>query len=69
MINREGGLSEDGLVGRVFYPKTGATQFSLFEGPASDGVNYGIEEVDHEAREGDERRERFIEFNVIARHG
>jgi very-short-patch-repair endonuclease len=43
-INREGGLSDDGLVGRVFYPKTGATQFSLFEDPASYGVNYGAEE-------------------------
>jgi hypothetical protein len=29
---------------RVFYPKTGATQFSLFEGSASYAVNYGAEE-------------------------
>jgi len=29
-INNQGGLSDEGLVPRIFYPKTGATQLSLF---------------------------------------
>jgi hypothetical protein len=37
-------LSEDGLVGRVFYPKAGATQLSLFESSACEAVNYEAEE-------------------------
>ncbi len=31
MINNQGGLSDEGLVSRIFYPRTGATQFTLFE--------------------------------------
>jgi very-short-patch-repair endonuclease len=34
-INNQGGLSDEGLVPRIFYPKTGATQFSLFESKSS----------------------------------
>jgi len=30
-INKQGGLSDEGLVPRIFYPKTGATQLTLFE--------------------------------------
>jgi hypothetical protein len=30
-INNQGGLSDEGLVPRIFYPKTGATQITLFE--------------------------------------
>jgi very-short-patch-repair endonuclease len=34
-INHLGGLSDEGLVLRIFYPKSGTTQLSLFEGSAS----------------------------------
>ncbi|HLD93518.1 MAG TPA: DUF559 domain-containing protein [Anaerolineales bacterium] len=30
-INTQGGLSDEGLVPRIFYPKSGATQLTLFE--------------------------------------
>ncbi len=43
-INSLGGLSDEGLVPRIFYPKTGATQLSLFEDAASYSVDIGLEE-------------------------
>jgi very-short-patch-repair endonuclease len=30
-INTQGGLSDEGLVSRLYYPRSGATQFSMFE--------------------------------------
>ena len=43
-INKQGGLSDEGLVPRIFYPKTGATQLSLFEEPAAYPVGTGAAE-------------------------
>jgi very-short-patch-repair endonuclease len=43
-INKQGGLSDEGLVPRIFYPKTGATQLSLFEAAASYTVDTGAAE-------------------------
>jgi len=43
-INKQGGLSDEGLVPRIFYPKTGATQLSLFEEAASYTVDTGAAE-------------------------
>jgi len=43
-INNQGGLSDEGLVPRIFYPKTGATQFSLFEETGSYTVDTAAEE-------------------------
>jgi very-short-patch-repair endonuclease len=43
-INNQGGLSDEGLVPRIFYPKTGTTQLSLFEGAASHTVDTGAAE-------------------------
>jgi hypothetical protein len=35
-IQNQGGLSDDGLVPRIYYPKTGDIQFSLFEAASPD---------------------------------
>lgn len=43
-INNKGGLSDEGLVPRKFYPETGVTQLSLFEGKGEYGVDAGAEE-------------------------
>ena len=43
-INKQGGLSDEGLVPRIFYPKTGATQLSLFAGAGSPIVDINAEE-------------------------
>jgi len=43
-INNQGGLSDEGLVPRVFYPESGATQLSLFEGKAGYGVDTRAED-------------------------
>jgi hypothetical protein len=43
-INNQGGLSDEGLVPRIFYPKTGATQLSLFEEAAPYRVDTGASE-------------------------
>jgi len=43
-INNQGGLSDEGLVPRIFYPRTGATQLSLFEEAARYTVDTGAAE-------------------------
>ena len=43
-INNLGGPSDEGLVPRIFYPKTGSTQLSLFEEGASYTVDTGADE-------------------------
>jgi very-short-patch-repair endonuclease len=43
-INTQGGLSEEHLVPRLFYPKDGAVQLSLFEESAAYNANVGLEE-------------------------
>lgn len=43
-INNQGGLSDEGLVPRVFYPKAGATQLSLFEEATYYAVDTGAVE-------------------------
>ena len=44
MINNQGGLSDDGLVPRIFYPKSNATQYSLFENATTYLVDTGADE-------------------------
>jgi hypothetical protein len=43
-INNQGGLSDEGLVPRLFYPKTGVTQLSLFEERGGYTVDTGAAE-------------------------
>ena len=43
-INQLGGLSDEGLVPRVFYPKSGATQLSLFEAKVGYSIDTGVED-------------------------
>lgn len=43
-INQLGGLSDEGLVPRVFYPKSGATQLSLFEAKAGYSIDTSVED-------------------------
>ena len=43
-INNQGGLSDESLVPRIFYPRTGATQLSLFEEAAPYTVDTGAAE-------------------------
>lgn len=44
MINQLGGLSDEGLVPRRFFPKTGATQLSLFEEAGTYTMDTGADE-------------------------
>ena len=43
-INTQGGLNDESLVPRIFYPKAGATQLSLFEEAAVYSIDTGAEE-------------------------
>jgi hypothetical protein len=43
-INNQGGLSDEGLMPRIFYQKTGATQLSLFEEKGAYTVDTSAEE-------------------------
>lgn len=43
-INSQGGLSDDGLVPRIFYSEAGSTQLSMFEQTASYHINICADE-------------------------